>query len=594
VVLTLAEVKQAPPALGEHVYMPCKIETTLVTIAGKQRILRYFRGSERMVRRIASGESYSIPDSAVDVRTVLDVGACSGISTLYFHESFPRATIHAIEPSPKACEVLRQNVSGLQRVVVHELGLLDSTLSASLYRGIDGPATSSLVRSCHVSASSDEAAMVHAEDFCATCGVERIDVLKIDTEGCEVPILRALFGKLQEISMVYLEYHSERDRRSIDQLLSATHLLFHANIGRPFRGDLGYLHRACSTGQADELSCAPMSTTLSSGNTDNVTTYRLSDAPAAGISEGQTAHHIFSQCYGKEEVGGGQSIARSASAANDGPVSVSVVVPVRGCIGQLGNLLSSLSEQSVEGLEVAVISDGCREVEEYMSTAERPFPLLHANTGCELAFGVALARNLGAWLTTGRLIIFIDTDVLLETSVLEAMQRAFEPNCLLVPRIDCVDRNQPNTVIFPDNRRGFTAVGLPEEARLQRGLEFYTGLAGVDRDSFIEIGGFDMRFLGQGGSDADFGCRHAMRFGRVKYLSSVGCKHLGLSSGKKEALGVASGLSRQLQRYLLRNNARYYHEPANWTANGGRGFFERNDDFWCTFVETSQVEERRV
>ena len=49
--------------------------------------------------------------------------------------------------------------------------------------------------------------------------INKIDILKIDTEGCEVEILESLQKILSETDYVLVEYHSEKDRRKIDSLL---------------------------------------------------------------------------------------------------------------------------------------------------------------------------------------------------------------------------------------------------------------------------------------------------------------------------------------------------------------------------------------
>ncbi len=50
-------------------------------------------------------------------------------------------------------------------------------------------------------------------------GLTYIDVLKVDTEGCEVEILHSLKTRMRYIGIVLIEYHSEKDRRDIDQRL---------------------------------------------------------------------------------------------------------------------------------------------------------------------------------------------------------------------------------------------------------------------------------------------------------------------------------------------------------------------------------------
>ena len=60
--------------------------------------------------------------------------------------------------------------------------------------------------------------------------ISTIDILKIDTEGCEVPILEALSDLLPSVKVIYLEYHSDDDRKAFDRLLGDTHLLLHGHM----------------------------------------------------------------------------------------------------------------------------------------------------------------------------------------------------------------------------------------------------------------------------------------------------------------------------------------------------------------------------
>ena len=69
----------------------------------------------------------------------------------------------------------------------------------------------------------------------------RISILKIDTEGCEIPILSDLHDWLDRIDAIYVEYHCEDDRRAIDQMLAEHFYLIHAIVGRANLGTLIYI-----------------------------------------------------------------------------------------------------------------------------------------------------------------------------------------------------------------------------------------------------------------------------------------------------------------------------------------------------------------
>ena len=56
--------------------------------------------------------------------------------------------------------------------------------------------------------------------------MDRIDILKLDTEGCEVPILGSMLDVVAATTkVVFLEYHSDEDRRRLDAMLEPSHQL---------------------------------------------------------------------------------------------------------------------------------------------------------------------------------------------------------------------------------------------------------------------------------------------------------------------------------------------------------------------------------
>ncbi|MSP30363.1 MAG: hypothetical protein EXR09_07945 [Acetobacteraceae bacterium] len=69
------------------------------------------------------------------------------------------------------------------------------------------------------------------------------DIIKIDTEGAEIPIMLRLRQRLVRTTTILLESYSDTDRRMIDALLRTTHFLWNA-AASPHRGALCYVHRA--------------------------------------------------------------------------------------------------------------------------------------------------------------------------------------------------------------------------------------------------------------------------------------------------------------------------------------------------------------
>lgn len=193
---------------------------------------------------ILKGITYPDVDVVHDVRVILDIGANIGAASRYFERTYPEAVIHAFEPAQAALDLLRRNTVSSPRIRVHDFGLLDRDLEAPLFQGDGDGLTTSVVRSLENSADTVPATFRSAQAWLASEQITSIDVLKIDTEGAELPILRNLGEMLADISLIHVEYHSDDDRRTIDRMLEASHVLAAGRVLQLHRGELSYVAKA--------------------------------------------------------------------------------------------------------------------------------------------------------------------------------------------------------------------------------------------------------------------------------------------------------------------------------------------------------------
>lgn len=193
---------------------------------------------------ILSGQIYRWPDGIPAPKVIVDVGANVGAAALFFAMSFPQARVFAFEPAPDCHPLLLQNLKDLPNVRVEPYGLFDRDLRRRLFVGAQDAVTSSLGQSAYNTAEGPEVELRHAAQALFDLKLTGMDCLKLDTEGSEVPILEALAPLAAETAVVFVEYHSEGDRRRIDLLLGGTHLLVGGRIMGPHRGELTYARRA--------------------------------------------------------------------------------------------------------------------------------------------------------------------------------------------------------------------------------------------------------------------------------------------------------------------------------------------------------------
>ena len=174
---------------------------------------------------------YALPAQArldpAHVRVVLDIGANIGIASLYFARSFPNAVVHAFEPDPGNVEVLRANAAGEPRLRVHPFALGAQDGELELFDS-DDPANRGGFSGYGLGvdrARSKKVPLRHAGRALAALGIERADVIKIDTEGAEWEILTALDAALLNSARVIMgELHGRRDFELLAFLQPAFHI----------------------------------------------------------------------------------------------------------------------------------------------------------------------------------------------------------------------------------------------------------------------------------------------------------------------------------------------------------------------------------
>jgi FkbM family methyltransferase len=137
----------------------------------------------------------SIPSEA----TVFDVGANMGSMTLAFAQRVTRGRVYAFEPTHSAYSRLLENLSLnpelASRVTPVKAFLSDRSsgehgLSAFSSWKLDGSRADRHPLHGGTVESAEGVPAVSLDDFCRDRGIDRLDLLKIDTDGHELSVLR--------------------------------------------------------------------------------------------------------------------------------------------------------------------------------------------------------------------------------------------------------------------------------------------------------------------------------------------------------------------------------------------------------------------
>jgi FkbM family methyltransferase len=163
--------------------------------------------------------------------TILDLGANIGAFTQRAHERWPGARIVCCEPMPFNVVHLRRNAPADTTIIsaaVREQSGVDEIFIGDLF------VTGGFVQ---FGRQTKHTLMVE----CIAAGeLPPCELVKIDTEGCEVEILRNL--QLQRTQALFLEHHSRADAETIKEMLAPEFHLVSGDSGEAI-GTFSFLRR---------------------------------------------------------------------------------------------------------------------------------------------------------------------------------------------------------------------------------------------------------------------------------------------------------------------------------------------------------------
>lgn len=175
--------------------------------------------------------------------TIVDIGANSGAFAFYAALHWPAARIVAFEPVARSFALLTKNLADFKNVEAVNAALLDHDGDSRIYYGKHNAGESSLARGENQTEDGEVVAVRRASAELARLGLDRIGILKIDTEGSELKILNDLAPWLPRVDCLLVEYHAAVDRLAIDALLRDHFLVFGGKIMDLDTGVMKYVRR---------------------------------------------------------------------------------------------------------------------------------------------------------------------------------------------------------------------------------------------------------------------------------------------------------------------------------------------------------------
>ena len=139
-------------------------------------------------------------DNRFQPRMIVDVGASFGQSAAHYIMAFPKAEIHCFEPVPETMSILRKRLGKEQRVHFHQeaLGQEVGECEMHILSDLSMSTTQLDPRDAHMEKASVMVRMSNLNDMAQELNIAHIDLLKIDTEGTDLNVLKGASALLKE------------------------------------------------------------------------------------------------------------------------------------------------------------------------------------------------------------------------------------------------------------------------------------------------------------------------------------------------------------------------------------------------------------
>jgi FkbM family methyltransferase len=139
-----------------------------------------------------------------NVTSIIDAGANTGLSAVFFANRFPAATIVAIEPQQENFQLLQRNTSCYPRIVPLRAALWSDDTVLTLTNPDDRVDS---YRFAPEAGGDDPVQAFSVPSILERFGMATIDVLKIDIEGGETAVFSNANAWIDRVRMFIVELH---------------------------------------------------------------------------------------------------------------------------------------------------------------------------------------------------------------------------------------------------------------------------------------------------------------------------------------------------------------------------------------------------
>jgi FkbM family methyltransferase len=190
-------------------------------------------GAEHLVRTVNYIDKKGL---SLFGRLIVDIGAAEGDTSVYFSQLYPEHTVHGFEPAKKHFEIAEKKTSAMENIVMHKLALSDregktklhvteSSLSSSTLKPDEKELSSADPRhAAKLQIAHEEEVQMQTLDA-ALDDPQPILLMKIDTQGTELNVLKGATQTLRRTKLVLVEMNNHRQYEGNCQYYEVDELL---------------------------------------------------------------------------------------------------------------------------------------------------------------------------------------------------------------------------------------------------------------------------------------------------------------------------------------------------------------------------------
>jgi len=140
-------------------------------------------------------------------KTVFDVGANTGQTVIKWNKFFPKAEYYCFEPVSATMEILKKNTAKFHNIHYYQCALGTEKKQAEIVLCKDSSLNSFVETVKEIGERTETVQINTLDEVCRLESIRYIDVLKIDTEGFDIEVLKGATSMLNRnrISFIQVE-----------------------------------------------------------------------------------------------------------------------------------------------------------------------------------------------------------------------------------------------------------------------------------------------------------------------------------------------------------------------------------------------------